>query len=540
MLSRLLAFLGALVLAAGAAAQNLPANSANQNMVGMTFVYGMSASAYSAIGTASVPVKHIWDNTPVSTQGGSGVFNPAATFSSAYNAVVRVPSFGRTYGGNTVVPSDPSCVPAGRCNLAWFQSNHPSWVLYKADQVTPAYYFNDTSYIPINVLTNSATRSWFFTYVLSPEYSAGYSSASFDNIGLTNDALIAGTCSIKPTTNCTADGGTWTTLYTGANDPAFGNDVISWLTAATAFAHTNFPGKSTTGNIAVIGSGVLTDARLASLIAAVDVWYDEDGISGDYQPASCLPAGNGSGSVGQGWIDKVTFITGLNGGAGPNAYVANNNICPFNTFGQMYEQTEWVVASMMILKNGHTYNAPNFPDGSNFTASVTGNILTVTAMAAGTITPGYDTYYPGFVVPGATVLPYGTGGTSGTGTTGTYQITHQNGFGDFPSTAGFFQQGTACQANTFCLFAYPATLLPQFTLNHGAPSGPFSVVGGVYTRDFANAKAVVNPSTTTPQTFNFGALTWHRSNCQTFTGTVTIPPVTGYVLLPGAAAGCVP
>jgi len=81
---------------------------------------------------------------------------------------------------------------------------------------------------------------------------------------------------------------------------------------------------------------------------------------------------------------------------------------------------------------------------------------------------------------------------------------------------------------------------PQFTLNHGAASGAYSVTGNVYNRTFANVLALVNPSITTAYAYNLGSSVYYRSDCTRYTGTVILPPVTGMVLENGASPRCIP
>ncbi|NBW09745.1 MAG: hypothetical protein EBR82_17150 [Caulobacteraceae bacterium] len=67
--------------------------------------------------------------------------------------------------------------------------------------------------------------------------------------------------------------------------------------------------------------------------------------------------------------------------------------------------------------------------GASFTASVSGNIMTVSAVSAGTITPnhlvtgtGITDDDSGYAIKGTAIQAYGTSGTTGTGSTGTYAL----------------------------------------------------------------------------------------------------------------------
>jgi len=437
-------------------AQSLPADVSTRVGRAGEFVYDYTLSQYqNKLSTYDI----IWDNRPNSAQGYVLIL-PSSVFSSGYTAVNRVPTYASPYGtGITILKA---CgVPSGGCPLAWFRTNHPTWIIYTSDQVTPAYQFGDTTWVPLDI-SNVTVQSWLETNVYAPILSAGYQSFSIDNVTDRNDWDEVGICSIAPTTNCTADGGTWTQLYSGAvqNDATFINNRVAWGQAVTAWAHTQ--GKSTMANISYDAANLTDTARLVN---AYDIWYDEQGITGDSQPSACTP-NNGSGATGTYWINKIAFITGLNGGAGPNAYVDENSICPIGSFTKAgvstnFEVVEYAAASYLLLKNAHTYMTMYFDSGS----------------AGG---PGY------------------------------------------------YNENT------------PTAFWPQFYLTHGVASGAYAVTGNVYYRTFASLLALVNPSTTLSRTYDLGASVYHRSDCTRFTGVITIPPITGMVLLNGEPSGCIP
>jgi hypothetical protein len=91
-----------------------------------------------------------WENSRSSAQGGSTVFSALPGFSSAYTAVNRLPLV-QVYGGNVRLPKGCSDTAGGGCDLAWFQANHPDWIIYTDDQKTPAYMFNDRSWVPLDI-----------------------------------------------------------------------------------------------------------------------------------------------------------------------------------------------------------------------------------------------------------------------------------------------------------------------------------------------------------------------------------------------------
>ncbi|HZT90240.1 MAG TPA: hypothetical protein VFA12_20035 [Stellaceae bacterium] len=84
-------------------------------------------------------------------------------------------------------------------------------------------------------------------------------------------------------------------------------------------------------------------------------------------------------------------------------------------------------------------------------------------------------------------------------------------------------------------------LSPWWYLNHGPAQGPYSVSGGIYSRQFANALVLVNPPGGAVATYNLGSTVYWRMNGLRMTGTITMQPGTGLVLMtsPPAANGSV-
>lgn len=357
---RSIIWLGTLVLAASAHGQSLPADVSTRVGRAAEFVYGYTPHQYATqLATRDV----VWDNRPTPAQGGAHKLHfPAGVFSGAYTAFVRVPMKAQTYGSARRIAA---CGTAdGECPLAWFRARHPAWIIYKADQVTPAYQYGDTGWLPLDI-GNPDVRSWMQENVYQSIVDAGYQAISIDNVTDRNDFGEVGTCSIAPTTHCTADGGTWTTLYSGAvsGDAAFIANRVAWARAITAWAHAR--SRSTMANVTYDAAN---KGGTAALVSAFDIWYDEAGFTGDEVPSPCTPK-NPSGSVGQAWIDKVAFITRLNGGAGPRAYVSENSICPLGVSHHpsgrsAFEVVEFAVASYLIVKNSHTYLWMFFADKS--------------------------------------------------------------------------------------------------------------------------------------------------------------------------------
>ena len=69
----------------------------------------------------------------------------------------------------------------------WYKANHPDWLVYKADRVTPAYGFTYASgnNMPLDI-TNPLVRDFYFNTFVAPAIARGYPMIAFDNVDLTN------------------------------------------------------------------------------------------------------------------------------------------------------------------------------------------------------------------------------------------------------------------------------------------------------------------------------------------------------------------
>lgn len=318
-----------------------------------TFVYNWTPSQYATqLGTRQV----IWSNQPGNAQGGPyAVYIPPGSVSSEYSAVNRIPDHQEQYGAVTV---PTGC--GGNCTLAWFQLNHPDWIIYQGDQLTPAYEFSNTTWIPLDI-SNPAVQAFFKANYYAPVLATSkYNALSVDNVYDQNIWDEEGTCSIKPTTGCTADGGTWTQIYTGATvDPTFVSNRVAWLFAITAYAH-----GASAWTIANITYDSAHQNDTTSLILSADIWYDEQGFNGDASPATCQAGGGTTYHIyDTSWTGKVAFINGLNSGAGW-PMVQEAALCPPDT--PRRRVVEYVTAAYCLTNMGHTWIAPYSLTPSDF------------------------------------------------------------------------------------------------------------------------------------------------------------------------------
>ncbi len=331
------------------------------------FIYQFTASEYQdARNLESRAI--IWNNQPGPPQGGADkLYFPKGVISSAYTSIARVPANGERFGP-VAVPT--ACADAdGGCGLSWFQAHHPSWIVLKHDRATPAFFFNDPTWLPLDI-ANPEVEAWIEANVFAPLLAAGYQSISFDNVTDRNEFDEEGVCSVGVPDyasggTCASHHGRWVQLYSGAvnGDAAFIANRLRWIVAANDYIHAT-PRACTFANVTYDPANLVATA---DFVNGFDIWLDEPGFNGDANPFTCEAGGGPVYHLwGDDWRAKIAFITGLNGGTGPKAMVQTASICPLPRADR--KVVEYAVASYLITKSAHTYLFPYFDNGATYAA----------------------------------------------------------------------------------------------------------------------------------------------------------------------------
>jgi hypothetical protein len=210
--------------------------------------------------------------------------------------------------------------------------------VYQCDQVTPAYEFDDPTFIPVDI-ANPAVREWRLENEIGPLLAAGYAGISVDNIFTDNPFGSCGTFS--------GPGGTWVQRYTGQRygDETFVDDQVAWLEALGAFVHAR-------ANACVSGNIEFHPNRLAAvqrLARSVDIVFDEGGFNG---PQALCQVGGGDHYrlFGDGWRSKFRFFTDLR----QPFVLGNNGLCPVPGENSV-PVIDWALASYLLVKNDRSY-----------------------------------------------------------------------------------------------------------------------------------------------------------------------------------------
>lgn len=151
--------------------------------------------------------------------------------------------------------------------ITWWQQNHPDWVLYLADGVTPAYLGTGKS-VPLD-MDNPLVREWYWDNQVQPAIDQGYQMIALDNVVPWNWLHAKGRYDAA---------GNWVDLYTGdLDDPAYTATVLDWLEYLVNRLHT--AGISAAGNVSPLGVNPYQRTASAAAVNLVDLWLHEGGFT---------------------------------------------------------------------------------------------------------------------------------------------------------------------------------------------------------------------------------------------------------------------
>ena len=114
---------------------------------------------------------------------------------------------------------------SGMRTLAWWQQNHPDWIVYRSDRKTPAWEGHDVD-VPIDA-SNPAVVEWQLDRV-EEAIRAGYNAMATDNVHFANTWAAAGVWDRA---------GRWHQKYTGQLwDQSHTAVVLKWLQVTNTLA----------------------------------------------------------------------------------------------------------------------------------------------------------------------------------------------------------------------------------------------------------------------------------------------------------------
>jgi Hypothetical glycosyl hydrolase family 15 len=221
-------------------------------------------------------------------------------------------------------------------DLAWYQLNHPDWIVYQCDRQNPAYEFGQPL-VPIDIsnpgviaFQASAYGQWGADH--------GEDGLAADNMSLQN--VEANRCGIFK-------GQSWVQLYSGnQQDPKFAADVVNWAHQLRARLHKLSPPQRLIVNLATIDFLHPQQPYLQRFFHEVDGVLEEGG----FFDTSLRPLGDND------WVQKIRLIRDIQR-LGVPYYGINEYPLPPNAptdcsaAGQVSPQfIGWSVASYLMSK----------------------------------------------------------------------------------------------------------------------------------------------------------------------------------------------
>jgi hypothetical protein len=158
--------------------------------------------------------------------------------------------------------------------FAWWQANHPDWILYECDQQTPAYVIGVSS-VPLDI-SNPDVVNYILNLVGGYAEQNGYSALGFDLVSLHNDtggpANGQRGCGVK-----TSNG--WVQKFSGnLVDPLWASAMLSFLSTARTYLHGQARPLALWGNN-VPAAFPFGDQDETQVVADLDIVLDESGFA---------------------------------------------------------------------------------------------------------------------------------------------------------------------------------------------------------------------------------------------------------------------
>jgi hypothetical protein len=184
------------------------------------------------------------------------------------------------------IPEEDNILISGH-DLQWWEQNHPDWILYACESNgTPTHNFAYTpddgfADVPLDIHNPSVVQYQLQTLIPYAQQN-DYNAIALDEI-IFEDVMEGGNPELGQTVQAGEygcgiwnDNGTFTTVYSGPNDPTWTSDILNWVESAKQAA-------SAAGLSVIINHppGDLDDPNEEALMQNVNATVDEAGFS-DY------------------------------------------------------------------------------------------------------------------------------------------------------------------------------------------------------------------------------------------------------------------
>lgn len=176
--------------------------------------------------------------------------------------------------------------------LAWYQANHPDWVLYNCTSAgTPTRtiaYMPGESSVPLDIRNRAVIDFQIRTMAAPPAIAKSYNALAFDQVVFTNP--MGGNAGSGSYGCGVYQGGNFVPRYNGKRDPAWAADTVNWVKTARGIL-TSDPTIAPHHLKLIINhpAGDISDPNEQSLLTNVDGAVNEVGFS-DYGNYTKEPA----------------------------------------------------------------------------------------------------------------------------------------------------------------------------------------------------------------------------------------------------------
>jgi hypothetical protein len=235
----------------------------------------------------------------------------------------------------------------GAHSLAWYQANHPDWVVYQCDRKTPAYYNGSFAVLPAIPLdfSNPAVMAFMATRAIARLKPGPSDGVFFDHMFFVNHFGACGVYKGGPK-HPRAD---WTLLNWGANgesNQTYLNARLAYLRYIRAALAKAFPNKNMTITInsSPTSNGITTIPHASRYLGYIDADFDETGFVNHLgqRPADSK------------WQELMSGLELLNRGG--RAVIISNYAPPYEIGSpQQHDLANWVLANYLLVKGTHSY-----------------------------------------------------------------------------------------------------------------------------------------------------------------------------------------
>ena len=216
--------------------------------------------------------------------------------------------------------------------LAWYQANHPDWVVYGCDQSPSREYTGE--YVSVDV-TNPEVRAALFNQGVTERLAKRpYDAIGVDNLDNVNSALE---CGVRTP-------GGFRQLYSGKrDDPGFATRMAGWMAWLANRVHAR--GLALAGNLAYEGGNDAGGDRedYLKIERNLDIVLDETGFERNCRPLQTDAK----------WRDRIDLFRQV---ALTKALIEIEYVCP--TLAEITPATlDWSLANYLLIKADRTYLA---------------------------------------------------------------------------------------------------------------------------------------------------------------------------------------